>query len=61
MGASEGEHPGTAAAASHIDPIFLPNDLLHVWILSLTIAIAAGIFPAWKASRLSPLEALRAS
>src|SRR5215467_13285944 len=29
MGASEGEHPGTAAAASHIDPIFLPNDLLH--------------------------------
>jgi putative ABC transport system permease protein len=59
MGASEGGHPGTAAA-SHIAPIFLPNDLLRVWILSLTIAIASGIFPAWKASRLSPLVALRA-
>ncbi len=51
-----GGHPG---AADHIPPIFLPNDLLRVWILSLTIALAAGIFPAWKASRLSPLLALR--
>jgi putative ABC transport system permease protein len=59
IGASEGGHPG-AAAGSHITPIFLPNDLLRVWILSLAIAIASGIFPAWKASRLSPLVALRA-
>ena len=61
LGASEGAHPGTAAGGSHIAPIFLPNDLLRVWFLSLTISIAAGIFPAWKASRLSPLEALRAT
>ena len=58
LGASEGTHPGTAAG-SHIAPIFLPNDLLRVWFLSLTISLAAGIFPAWKASRMSPLEALR--
>jgi putative ABC transport system permease protein len=60
MGASEGGHPATTAGGSHIAPIFLPNDLLRVWILSLTIAVASGIFPAWKASRLSPLVALRA-
>jgi putative ABC transport system permease protein len=60
MGASEGGHPATTAGGSHIAPIFLPNDLLRVWILSLTIAAASGIFPAWKASRLSPLVALRA-
>jgi putative ABC transport system permease protein len=57
-GASVGGH-SRAAADSHITPIFIPSDLIRVWILSLTIAIAAGIFPAWKASRLSPLEALR--
>jgi putative ABC transport system permease protein len=55
-GASLGGHPGTAA--SHIPPIFLPDDLLRVWLLSLIISLAAGVFPAWKASRLSPLEAL---
>jgi putative ABC transport system permease protein len=60
LGASEAGHPGTAAGP-HIAPIFLPNDFLRVWFLSLAISLAAGIFPAWKASRLSPLEALRAT
>jgi putative ABC transport system permease protein len=50
---------GGAAAAPHISPIFIPNDLLNVWILSLLLSIGAGAYPAWKASRLSPLEALR--
>jgi putative ABC transport system permease protein len=50
---------GPTTTASHIAPIFLPNDLVRVWLLSLGITLAAGIFPAWKASRLSPLEALR--
>ena len=50
---------GGGGAAAHVDPIFVPSDLLHVWSLSLLLSIAAGIMPAWKASRLSPLEALR--
>ena len=50
--------PGGAAAA-HVTPIFIPHDILNVWILSVVLSLAAGIFPAWKASRLSPLEALR--
>jgi putative ABC transport system permease protein len=57
FGASGGGPPG--AAAPHITPIFLPNDLLYVWFLSLFISLVAGVYPAWKASRLSPLEALR--
>ena len=57
FGASGGGPPG--AAAPHISPIFLPNDLLYVWLLSLSISLVAGVYPAWKASRLSPLEALR--
>ena len=43
---------GPTVTASHIAPIFLPTDLVRVWVLSLTIG-------AWKASRLSPLVAPR--
>ncbi|MGI0060989.1 MAG: ABC transporter permease [Nitrosotalea sp.] len=43
----------------HIPPIFVLADLLKVWIISVTLSVAAGIFPAWKASRLSPMVALR--
>jgi putative ABC transport system permease protein len=56
-GGGGGGPPG--AAVPHINPIFTLNDMLSVWILSFLLSIAAGIFPAWKASRLSPIEALR--
>jgi putative ABC transport system permease protein len=46
-------------ATSHLNPIFVPGDLFNVWILSTILSLGAGLFPAWKASRLSPLEALR--
>ena len=44
---------------THIPPIFDLADLIKVWLLSLTLSVIAGIFPAWKASRLSPMVALR--
>lgn len=50
---------GPGGIAIHIPPIFLPMDLLRVWALSVSLSIAAGIFPAWKASKLSPMVALR--
>ncbi len=50
---------GASGGGTYIAPIFIPSDLIRVWILTLIISLAAGIFPAWKASRLSPLEALR--
>ncbi|MGI0087904.1 MAG: ABC transporter permease [Nitrosotalea sp.] len=50
---------GPGASAIHIPPIFLPIDLLKVWVLSVLLSMAAGVFPAWKASKLSPMVALR--
>jgi putative ABC transport system permease protein len=60
-GVSVGGHAGAKAYNSDIrdiTPIFLTNDLVRVWLLTLTVALVAGVVPAWKASRLSPLEAL---
>src|SRR5215813_15552885 len=50
---------GASGGGAYIAPIFLSNELLQVWLLSLTITLLAGLFPAWKASRLSPLIAMR--
>ena len=56
---SSGGGGGGGATPASVSPIFVPSDLLHVWVLSLLLSLGAGIMPAWKASRLSPLEALR--
>ena len=53
-----GGGPGGANQV-HVPPVFLPADLLNVWTLSLILSLGAGLFPAWKASRLSPILALR--
>lgn len=48
-----------STSISSFPPIFLPLDLIKVWLLSVSLAVGAGIFPAWKASKLSPMVALR--
>jgi putative ABC transport system permease protein len=50
---------GIAAAQAHITPMFPASDLFTVWLLSFVISVIAGLYPAWKASRLSPILALR--
>lgn len=42
-----------------VTPVFLPNDLAFVWMLSVALSLLAGVYPAWKASRLAPMVALR--
>jgi len=44
---------------SSLTPVYLIEDLVKVWALSLVLSIGAGLYPAWKASQLSPMIALR--
>jgi putative ABC transport system permease protein len=54
-----GAGAGGAGAQAHISPVFLAQDISTVWVLSVLLSLAAGLYPAWKAARLSPIEALR--
>ena len=42
-----------------LDPVYLPMDMINVWMISVGLSIIAGLLPAWKASRITPIEALR--
>ncbi len=42
-----------------VKPLFVPIDLAYVALLSLVLSCVAGLYPAWRASRFSPLIALR--
>ena len=36
-----------------------PIGLLTAWIVALTLAVVFGLYPAFRAMRLSPMEAMR--
>jgi putative ABC transport system permease protein len=45
--------------SSEVTPHYPLSDLARVWAISLGLSVAAGLYPAWKASKLSPIVALR--
>jgi putative ABC transport system permease protein len=55
-GLALGFRPGNG---SYNPPIFLANDMIRVWIISVILSLLASFFPAVKASRLLPITALR--
>lgn len=45
--------------AMRITPYFQPMGLIQTFLLALALSVIAGLYPAWRASRLSPIVALR--
>lgn len=45
--------------AESFTPVFLVEDMMRVWIISVGLSMLAGFYPAWKASRYLPVDALR--
>lgn len=45
--------------AESFTPVFLVEDMMRVWIISVGLSMVAGFYPAWKASRYLPVDALR--
>ncbi len=47
------------AQGETISPYFVPKDIIEVLLLAFALSIVAGLYPAWRASKLNPIDALR--
>ena len=52
--------PGSVGARYHLVPVVPPFIMGLAMLASITGALLAAAYPAWKATRLRPVEALRA-
>jgi putative ABC transport system permease protein len=42
-----------------IDPWFSPTSLVQVFLLACALSVVAGLYPAWRASTMNPITALK--
>jgi putative ABC transport system permease protein len=49
----------TQKQSESFTPVFLGEDMVRVWLISVGLSMIAGFYPAWKASRYLPVDALR--
>jgi putative ABC transport system permease protein len=50
---------GFGAQFGDLVPIFLVPAMVNVWLTAVTLSILAGAYPAWRASKMTPMAALR--
>jgi ABC-type antimicrobial peptide transport system permease subunit len=60
--ASGGGGGSSTSGASSItySPVIEPGTVLAALLVAIIVSVAAGIYPAWRASKLEPIDALRA-
>jgi putative ABC transport system permease protein len=51
----------TTSSSSTISftPVFTPSIIIEAMTIAIVVSVLSGIYPAWKASRMEPIEALR--
>ena len=58
-GPGGGGGPGDGEFFTELVPVFEPSTIIGFWLFAVALSMIAGVFPAWKASKLNPIEALR--
>ncbi|MEM3841463.1 MAG: FtsX-like permease family protein [Candidatus Micrarchaeaceae archaeon] len=59
-GGSFGGAPSSSSSSvSSISPVIEPSTILLAILLAVGISLISGFYPAWKASRVDPIQALR--
>ncbi len=48
-----------AGMSTHLQPVFLVDDFVLVASMSLVLGFLASIYPAWRAVKIKPLDAMR--
>jgi len=48
-----------AMLGSWVDPVWSPEIFARAFLLSVLLGAMGGLYPAYRATRLSPVEALR--
>ena len=59
FGGPSGGHGASQAQSLAITPVITPELVLAAILMATAVGALAGIIPAWRASRLTPVEALR--
>lgn len=49
----------TSAAALSYKPVLTPITIIEAMLVAVIVSAVAGIYPAWRASQMEPIEALR--
>ncbi|TGD92267.1 ABC transporter permease [Methylobacterium nonmethylotrophicum] len=59
IGPSIADNPFTAALRQSPTPALDPSTIAGVLVFSIALALLAGFYPAWRAARLTPMDAIR--
>jgi len=50
---------GLSGTFVRVTPVFSLDNFLLTWIVCVSLSMVSGLYPAWRASRLNPVAALR--